>query len=164
MGPSASQATWLRRKGTIPASFLPLLRGTRTSLDRATVLEDAPVTVGALHIPAWQAVVTTSASELGRWEYIVYSDGERELYHLGDLPCYRWRHGLPEDPCMTDNLAGEAAYAGVEKALNDRLAELTCGDVPGFEAVRAFYEGDPRLCVNGKVHSYVQGAMQDVTI
>jgi hypothetical protein len=46
----------------------------------------------------------------------------------------------------------------------DRLAELTAGDVPDFESVRAIYESDPRLTVTGEIRSYVDGEMQTVEL
>ena len=41
----------------------------------------------------------------------------------------------------------------------DRLADLTEGDVPDFDAVRQLYESDPRLRVGDSVQSYVNGQM-----
>jgi hypothetical protein len=49
-------------------------------------------------------------------------------------------------------------------SLLDRLAELTAGDVPDFDSVRALYESDPRLKVNGEIHSYVDGDMQTIQL
>jgi hypothetical protein len=46
----------------------------------------------------------------------------------------------------------------------DRLAELTAGDVPDFDSVRALYESDPRLKVSGEIHSYVDGDMQTIQL
>ena len=46
----------------------------------------------------------------------------------------------------------------------DRLAELTAGDVPDFDSVRALYESDPRLKVSGEIHSYVDGEMQTLEL
>jgi len=44
-------------------------------------------------------------------------------------------------------------------SLLDRLADLTEGDVPDFDAVRQLYESDPRLRVGESVQSYVNGQM-----
>ncbi len=49
-------------------------------------------------------------------------------------------------------------------ALLDRLAELTHGDVPDFNTVRALYEDDPRLRASGTIHSYTQSGAQEFTI
>jgi hypothetical protein len=49
-------------------------------------------------------------------------------------------------------------------AFLDRLAELTCGDVPDFETVRALYESDPRLRVPGAIHSYLQSGFKTVVL
>lgn len=44
-------------------------------------------------------------------------------------------------------------------ALLDKVAALTANDVPNFEAVRAHYETDSRLNMNGSLLSYVNGDM-----
>ncbi len=49
-------------------------------------------------------------------------------------------------------------------ALLDRLAALTCADVPDFKAVRALYEHDPRLRVPDTIESYIDGVMQKVDL
>lgn len=46
----------------------------------------------------------------------------------------------------------------------DRLAELTCTDVPDFEAVRQIYESDPRLRVGDSIQSYVNGNMEHIVL
>ena len=46
----------------------------------------------------------------------------------------------------------------------DRLADLTCQDVPHFGAVRQIYESDPRLRVNESIQSYVNGSLQQVVL
>ncbi|MBK9601608.1 MAG: transglutaminase domain-containing protein [Anaerolineales bacterium] len=48
--------------------------------------------------------------------------------------------------------------------LLDEVAALTANDVPDFEAVRTRYESDPRLHMNGKLLSYVNGGMVEVNI
>lgn len=49
-------------------------------------------------------------------------------------------------------------------ALLDEAAALTSGDVPEWERVRALYENDPRLRVDGSILSYVNGEMISVAI
>ena len=49
-------------------------------------------------------------------------------------------------------------------AMLDEIAELTANDVPDFETVRAQYESDPRLLMDGKLLSYVNGGMMEVSI
>jgi len=49
-------------------------------------------------------------------------------------------------------------------SLLDRLADLTCGDIPDFEAVRRLYESDPRLRVGQSIQSYVNGSMEPVVL
>lgn len=46
----------------------------------------------------------------------------------------------------------------------DHLAELTCEDVPEFDAVRRLYESDPRLCVGDSIQSYINGNMESIRL
>jgi hypothetical protein len=46
----------------------------------------------------------------------------------------------------------------------DDVAALTANDVPDFETVRTHYESDPRLRVDGKLLSYVNGDMVEVSV
>jgi hypothetical protein len=46
----------------------------------------------------------------------------------------------------------------------DEVAALTADDVPEFETLRARYESDPRLYMDGKLLSYVNGGMVEVKI
>ncbi|MBL0345045.1 transglutaminase-like domain-containing protein [Candidatus Villigracilis affinis] len=52
----------------------------------------------------------------------------------------------------------------VDLAALDEVAALTANDVPDFETVRTRYESDPRLHMNGKLLSYVNGGMVEVNI
>jgi len=49
-------------------------------------------------------------------------------------------------------------------AMLDDIAALTANDVPEFETVRARYESDPRLRVDGKLLSYVNGNMVEISV
>ncbi len=49
-------------------------------------------------------------------------------------------------------------------AFLDRLADLTCVNVPDFEMVRSLYLSDPRLRVEGEIHSYSRAGMETVQI
>ena len=49
-------------------------------------------------------------------------------------------------------------------SLLDRLAELTCSDVPDFAMVRQLYESDPRLRVGESIQSYVNGNMEPIAL
>jgi len=49
-------------------------------------------------------------------------------------------------------------------ALLDEAAALTSGDVPEWEQVRALYENDPRLRVDGSILSYVNGEMISIAL
>jgi hypothetical protein len=46
----------------------------------------------------------------------------------------------------------------------DHLAGLTCADVPDLETVRTVYKTDPRLHMNGTVHSYISTGMETIEI
>jgi hypothetical protein len=46
----------------------------------------------------------------------------------------------------------------------DRLAALTAGDVPDFEAVQAFYASDARLRMDGTVHSHTGNGIETIRI
>jgi hypothetical protein len=49
-------------------------------------------------------------------------------------------------------------------AMLDQVASLSAEDVPDFETLRACYESDPRLHVNGSLLSYVNGNMIQVQV
>ena len=49
-------------------------------------------------------------------------------------------------------------------AMLDRLADLTCVDVPDFELVRQLYESDPRLRVGESITSFVNGNPQMIAL
>ena len=48
----------------------------------------------------------------------------------------------------------DAALTADDWSLLDRVAELTCGDVPDFETVRSLYEREPRLRSGHEIQSY----------
>jgi arylsulfatase A-like enzyme len=87
-------------------------------------------------LPTWHEVFTTSKSPLARsgcaaaaqggclWRLIEWADGFRELYDASGGPCWSWKPGDPGDPCLMESRAGDPAYAAIEAALHDRLAEL----------------------------------------
>jgi hypothetical protein len=68
-------------------------------------------------MPAWSAVTTYPGHPLGRWHYIRWQSGRRELYDLA------------ADPWEVHDRSGDPAYAGVRQALErlrqDLLAEGT---------------------------------------
>jgi len=70
---------------------------------------------------------------------------------------------LPWD-CWGLILTETATLPPDDLSLLDRLAELTQGNVPDFEAVRQLYESDPRLRVGESIQSFVNGKMQAVTL
>jgi hypothetical protein len=70
---------------------------------------------------------------------------------------------LPWD-CWGLILAETATLPPDDLSLLDRLADLTCGDVPHFETVRQLYESDPRLRVGESIHSFVNGKMELVRL
>ena len=70
---------------------------------------------------------------------------------------------LPWD-CWGMILMDYASLPPDDLSLLDRLADLTCGDVPAFDRVRQLYESDPRLCVAGTIESYVNGNMERIEL
>ena len=61
-------------------------------------------------------------------------------------------------------ILSEALDDPSDLALLDEAAALTSGDVPDWERVRALYENDPRLRVDGSILSYVDGEMISIAI
>lgn len=51
-----------------------------------------------------------------------------------------------------------------DMAFLDHLAELTSGDVPDFEGVRAIYDTDPRVHVGKSIGSYLEGQLEPVEL
>jgi hypothetical protein len=49
-------------------------------------------------------------------------------------------------------------------AFLDKLAELTAWDIPDMESVQRLYETDPRLTMDGTIHSYDTTGMETVEI
>jgi hypothetical protein len=70
---------------------------------------------------------------------------------------------LPWD-CWGMILLEYASLPPDDLSMLDRLAELTCSDVPEFDRVRQLYESDPRLHVGESIQSYVNGNMEQVAI
>jgi hypothetical protein len=70
---------------------------------------------------------------------------------------------LPWDGWGLIESGGEGVTAD-ELAFLDRVAELTAGDVPEFDTVRALYESDARLRVPPVIHSYTNAGKQSVEI
>ncbi len=86
----------------------------------------------------------------------VRGDFVRDVAALNKIELLPWDcWGVIENPKVDDP---------DDLALLDHLAELTCGDVPDFAAVRALYESDARLRMKGAVHSYIAAGMQNVDI
>jgi arylsulfatase A-like enzyme len=84
-------------------SLLPLLDGEAASLDRTVVREERSGEYSGL--PTFEAIRTTLQHPLGRWHYIEWGSGKRELYDS------------IEDPYELTNLAGREAYADVVQQL-----------------------------------------------
>ena len=70
---------------------------------------------------------------------------------------------LPWD-CWGMILMEYAALPPDDLSMLDRLAELTCTDVPDFASVRQLYESDPRLRVGESIQSYVNGNMEQIVL
>jgi N-acetylglucosamine-6-sulfatase len=93
-------------KGADGLSLLPLLDGETDHLERTVVREErsGPYSVSA-GFPTFEAIRTTSQHPLGRWHYIEWGTGERELYDS------------VEDPWELTNLARNESYAEVLEQL-----------------------------------------------
>jgi len=97
--------------GTDGMSLLPLLDGSKDDLDRAGVrIED--LSPSLLKPATFRGVWTSRTWTHGRWLYVQYSSGERELYPL------------ETDPWMLRNQAGKPRWATVERDLRTLLRTL----------------------------------------
>jgi hypothetical protein len=112
---------------------------------------------------AWQMCRTGHADpdQFGIFDmhglWFIRGDVVRDVASLNKLELLPWDcWGIIETP--------DDALSPSDLAFLDHLADLTSADVPDFDAVRALYETDPRLHVNGKIHSYIQTGMQEVII
>ncbi len=93
-------------------SLLPLLDGEVEALDRTVIREERSEEYS--DVPAWRAIRTTSQHPLGRWHYVEYETGERELYDS------------VADPWELTNLVRDEAYAEVlEQLAADLEAEFS---------------------------------------
>ena len=91
-------------------SLLPLLDGETDRLERTVVREEGTEGYANGKVPYWQAIRTTDQHPLGRWHYVEYEGGKRELYDS------------VEDPWELTNLVRDEAYAEVVKQLAADLA------------------------------------------
>jgi len=57
-----------------------------------------------------------------------------------------------------------ATLAPDDLSMLDRLADLTCSDVPDFDVVQQLYESDSRLRVGESIQSYVNGNMEQIAL
>ena len=86
--------------------LLPLLDGEVASLGR-DVLREQAAPLGFR--PGFRGLRTTPSNPLGRWHYVEYDTGERELYDS------------VEDPWELKNVADDPDNADVAAALSERL-------------------------------------------
>jgi hypothetical protein len=70
---------------------------------------------------------------------------------------------LPWD-CWGLILTEYASLPPDDLSMLDRLADLTCTDVPDFDRVRQLYESDPRLHVGDSIDSYINGSLQRIAL
>jgi transglutaminase superfamily protein len=70
---------------------------------------------------------------------------------------------LPWD-CWGMILTEFATLPPDDLSMLDRLADLTCTDVPEFNSVRQLYESDSRLRVGESIQSYVNGNMEQISL
>ena len=70
---------------------------------------------------------------------------------------------LPWD-CWGMIMTDYATLPPNDLSMLDRLADLTCTDVPDFDTMRQLYESDPRLRVGESITSFVNGNPQMITL
>jgi hypothetical protein len=70
---------------------------------------------------------------------------------------------LPWD-CWGLIMADYASLPPDDLSMLDRLADLTCADVPDFDTMRQLYDSDPRLHVGESITSFVNGSPQLIAI
>ena len=100
-------------------SFLRLLLERGGDLERDAILQSHPLASDAgLMMPPWYGLRTTAAHGLGRWHYVEYATGERELYDL------------TADPWELDNRAGLPEYAQEQRDLRRKLDEILAEPTP----------------------------------
>lgn len=88
-------------------SFLSLIKNQPSSHLRYSILESQPIkpyNASPDTRPAWWAIRTTEQHPLGRWHYIEYNSGEKELYDLSNEPCHIWTPDKGGDPCELNNI------------------------------------------------------------
>ncbi len=86
----------------------------------------------------------------------VRGDFVRDVASLNKVELLPWDcWGIIENPSIDDP---------ADLAFLDKLADFTCGDVPDLETVRSLYQSDPRLRVEGSIHSYEDSGMKTVEI
>lgn len=114
-------------------SFLSLIKNQPASFTRYAILESQPVkpyNASPDTRPAWWAIRTTEQYPNGKWHYIEYATGEKELYDVSNGPCYKWTPSLGGDPCELNNLLSSAkgspstASLATANELKSMLAKL----------------------------------------
>jgi arylsulfatase A-like enzyme len=81
--------------------------------------------------PIWREIITTPSNPLGRWAFVSYSTGERELYRLSSITCADWVLGQPGDPCYLNNVVRQPRFAAVRKELAHELQAMVVNPLPG---------------------------------
>jgi hypothetical protein len=82
-------------------SFAALLTDQPYPYLRRSVLHSVP---SGGDRPVFWALRSTADHPDGRWLYVEYQGGFRELYDISGGPCYEWVEGSSGDPCLLDNL------------------------------------------------------------
>ncbi len=87
----------------------------------------------------------------------VKGDFIRDVASLNKLELLPW-------DCWGMILLDYATLSHADLSMLDRLADLTCGDVPDLDAVCQIYKNDPRLRVGESIQSYVNGNMESIAL
>lgn len=130
-----------------------------TSFNTLDVPRDQFIVGGA----AWKMCRTGQANpdQFGIFDMhgidFVKGDFIRDLAALNKVELLPW-------DCWGMILMDYASLPPDDLSMLDRLADLTCGDVPDVDMVRRLYESDPRLRVGETIQSYVDGNMQQIEL
>jgi hypothetical protein len=125
-----------------------------------------------LDVPRDQFIVGGKA-----WQLCRTGQADPDTFGIFDMHCLWFVRGdfvrdiaalnkvelLPWDSWGIMEVPDEELSAG-DLAFLDQVAEQTCGDVPDFDRVRAWYAGDERLRVPATSHSYLQQGVQVIDL
>lgn len=153
---NASEKRWV----LVDAQLDDLQRNVlETSFDTLDVPRDQFIVGGA----AWKMCRSGEANpdQFGIFDMhgidFVKGDFIRDVASLNKMELLPW-------DCWGMILMDYASLPPDDLSMLDRLADLSHGDVPDFDAVRQLYESDPRLRVGDSIQSYVDGDFERIQL